>query len=136
MRWRQRKHKRDIGAREESAGVLGPFDEANRVGAKAFGKTRGLPFSRIREAIKINVIEVYARKWIMLNQSVARALDRTPLSSGAQHAAHERRLTATEIALQRHDHPAAQHRRKRSAGACSCGGVRQMQLDRLQRLFR
>ena len=116
--------------------MLGPFDQANGIGAKAFGKTRSLPFSGIREAIKINVIEVYARKWIVLNQSIARALDRTLLSSSAQHAAHERRLAGPEIALQRHDHAAVQRRRKRSAGACRCGRVRQIQLEGLQRLFR
>ena len=132
----ERERKREVGARQQRAGMLGPLDEANCVGAETIGEPSGLPFGRVGEPIQINVIKVYARNWIMLNQSVARTLDRPSLPPRSKQAAHERRLAGAEIALQRDDHSARQHRRDRSARASRRIGIGQMALDVLQRLFR
>ena len=59
---RERQRQRDIRGRQQRRDALRPFDQAYRVVAKAFGKARCFPFLGIGEPIKINVIEVYARK--------------------------------------------------------------------------
>jgi len=43
---------------KESRDSLWPFDQADRVVPKAFGKPRRFPFARIGETIEIKVIEV------------------------------------------------------------------------------
>jgi hypothetical protein len=48
----------EIRMRQEAGDALGPFDQANGVGAEVIGEPCGFPFGRIVETIKIKVIEV------------------------------------------------------------------------------
>jgi len=62
----------------------------------------------------------------MFNQRVGRALDRAFDAAGAQHPAHQRRLAATELATQRHDHSAFEQRSEARAEVLGGSGVGEM----------
>jgi hypothetical protein len=52
----ERQH--EVGHRQMVGNAFGPFDQAYGIRAEEFGEARGLPLIRIRETIKIKVIEV------------------------------------------------------------------------------
>jgi len=66
----------------------------------------------------------------MFNQRVGRTLHRTGDPARAQQAANERRFAGPEVALQRHDHPAAQRGRNARAARFGGGRVGEMQCQR------
>ena len=105
---RETEYQFEIGFRNMTCRFFGPLDQTDRVLPKVLTEPCILKLFRFTEAIKIKVIQVYARNHVNFNQRIGRAFHRAGVSEGSQNGAHKRGFPCPKIAIQPDNHPGNQ----------------------------
>ena len=94
---------RQVRGWQERGGFFRPFGQFEPRSGKHVTETRIFPFSRVAEAIEIEVRNLQAiRRFVRLHHGVSGALDAARHAKRPQQMANESRFTCTQIAMQFH----------------------------------